>query len=145
MRAVIQRVRSASVDVEGRTVGRIGDGVCVLLGVTHDDSVKTAETMAEKIWNLRIMPDDQGRIGRSIADAEGEVLLISQFTLYGDVSRGRRPSWVAAARPELAEPLVEAVGAALRALGAKVETGVFGADMQVSINNDGPVTLIVDV
>jgi D-tyrosyl-tRNA(Tyr) deacylase len=101
--------------------------------------------MAEKIWNLRIMPDDQGRIGRSIADAEGEVLLISQFTLYGDVSRGRRPSWVAAARPELAEPLVEAVGAALRALGAKVETGVFGADMQVSINNDGPVTLIVDV
>ncbi|MBP8179507.1 MAG: D-tyrosyl-tRNA(Tyr) deacylase [Acidimicrobiia bacterium] len=145
MRAVIQRVRSASVDVEGRTVGRIGGGVCVLLGVTHDDSVKTAETMAEKIWNLRIMPDDQGRIGRSIADAEGEVLLISQFTLYGDVSRGRRPSWVAAARPELAEPLVEAVGAALRALGAKVETGVFGADMQVSINNDGPVTLIVDV
>jgi D-tyrosyl-tRNA(Tyr) deacylase len=126
-------------------VGRIGGGVCVLLGVTHDDSVKTAETMAEKIWNLRIMPDDQGRIGRSIADAEGEVLLISQFTLYGDVSRGRRPSWVAAARPELAEPLVEAVGAALRALGAKVETGVFGADMQVSINNDGPVTLIVDV
>ncbi len=142
---MIQRVRSASVDVEGRTVGRIGGGVCVLLGVTHDDSVKTAETMAEKIWNLRIMPDDQGRIGRSIADAEGEVLLISQFTLYGDVSRGRRPSWVAAARPELAEPLVEAVGAALRALGAKVETGVFGADMQVSINNDGPVTLIVDV
>ena len=145
MRAVLQRVRSASVTVGGEVVGAIGAGVCVLVGVTHSDEPHTAQILADKVWNLRMMPDEQGRIGRSVADARGEILLISQFTLYGDVCRGRRPSWAGAAKPQLAEPLIEEVGRALRTMGAHVETGVFGADMVVSIENDGPVTLILDI
>jgi D-aminoacyl-tRNA deacylase len=139
----VQRVTGASVTVGGSEVGAIGPGLCVLLGVTHGDDLDRAERMAAKLWHLRIFDDDAGVMNRSAGDAGGEILVVSQFTLYGDTSRGRRPSWVAAAPPEHAEPLVEAVIAELRALGATVATGRFGADMQVALVNDGPVTLIV--
>ena len=139
----MQRVTSARVTVGGSEVGAIGPGLCVLLGVTHADDLDRAERMAAKLWHLRIFDDDAGLMNRSVGDAGGEILVVSQFTLYGDTSRGRRPSWVAAAPPEQAEPLVEAVVAELRALGATVATGRFGADMQVALVNDGPVTLIV--
>jgi D-aminoacyl-tRNA deacylase len=145
MRAVIQRVVEARVTVDGDTVGVIGAGLCVLVGVTHDDDAGTARRMAEKIWRLRIMDDDAGVMNRSVAEVGGAVLVVSQFTLYGDTSRGRRPSWIAAARPDRAEPLVEAVVDELRALGAQVATGRFRADMHVGLVNDGPVTVIVEV
>lgn len=145
MRAVVQRVTRASVAVDGEVVGRIGAGLCVLVGVTHDDDPAAAAALAAKIWGLRIMADDQGVMNRPVADSGGEVLVISQFTLYGDTRRGRRPSWVAAARPEHAAPLVDAVVDRLRALGATVATGVFGAEMAVELVNDGPVTLLLEV
>lgn len=131
--------------VDGELVGRIGAGLCVLVGVTHDDTPAQARRLAEKLWNLRVMADDDGVMNRSVAETTRALLVISQFTLYGDTVRGRRPSWVAAARPEHAEPLVDAVVAELRALGAQVETGRFRADMQVELVNDGPVTLILEV
>ena len=131
--------------VDGATVGAVGRGLCVLVGVTHDDDEADARRLAAKLWNLRIFDDDAGVMNRSLADVGGQALVVSQFTLYGDTSRGRRPSWVAAARPEQAEPLVEAVVGALRGLGAQVETGRFGAEMLVALVNDGPVTLIVEV
>jgi len=133
------------VTVDGATVGAVGRGLCVLVGVTHDDDEADARRLAAKLWNLRIFDDDAGVMNRSLADVGGQALVVSQFTLYGDTSRGRRPSWVAAARPEQAEPLVEAVVGALRGLGAQVETGRFGAEMLVALVNDGPVTLIVEV
>jgi len=133
------------VSVDGELVGRIGAGLCVLVGVTHDDTPAQARRLAEKLWNLRVMADDDGVMNRSVAETTRALLVISQFTLYGDTVRGRRPSWVAAARPEHAEPLVDAVVAELRALGAQVETGRFRADMQVELVNDGPVTLILEV
>lgn len=145
MRAVVQRVRRASVTVAGETVGEIGAGLCVLVGVTHDDSPAHAAKLADKIWHLRVMDDDAGVMNRSVADTTRQVLIVSQFTLYGDTSGGRRPSWVAAARPEHAEPLVDAVVARLRELGATVATGRFRTEMLVSLDNDGPVTVIVDV
>jgi D-tyrosyl-tRNA(Tyr) deacylase len=145
MRAVVQRVLEARVTVDGATVGAVGRGLCVLVGVTHDDDEADARRLAAKLWNLRIFDDDAGVMNRSLADVGGQALVVSQFTLYGDTSRGRRPSWVAAARPEQAEPLVEAVVGALRGLGAQVETGRFGAEMLVALVNDGPVTLIVEV
>ena len=145
MRAVVQRVTEASVTVDGAIVGAIGPGLCVLVGVTHDDDGDRARRMAAKLWHLRILDDDAGVMNRSLADAGGQVLVVSQFTLYGDTSRGRRPSWVAAARPEHAEPLVDAVVGELRALGADVATGRFRADMRVALVNDGPVTLVVEV
>jgi D-aminoacyl-tRNA deacylase len=145
VRAVVQRVRSARVTVAGEVVGEIGGGLCVFVGVTHDDGEETARRLADKLWGLRIMADDLGRMDRSVAETTGQVLLISQFTLYGDTRKGRRPSYLAAARPETAEPLVDAVGAALRSLGASVETGRFGADMQVELVNDGPVTILVEI
>jgi D-aminoacyl-tRNA deacylase len=145
MRAVVQRVTEAHVTVGGATVGAIGPGLCVLVGVTHGDDRDHAARMAAKLWHLRVLDDDAGTMNRSLADVDGEVLVVSQFTLYGDTSRGRRPSWVAAARPEQAEPLVDAVVAELRALGAQVATGRFRADMQVALVNDGPVTVVVDV
>lgn len=145
MRAVVQRVARAQVSVEGSEVGAIGAGLCVLVAVTHTDTAKTASTMASKLWQLRIMGDAHGRMDLPVADAGGEVMVVSQFTLYGDTSRGRRPSWAAAARPEVAEPLVAAVVDGLRLLGASVATGRFGADMAVELVNDGPVTLIVEV
>ena len=131
--------------VDGATVGAIGRGLCVLVGVTHDDDEAGARRLAAKLWNLRIFDDDAGVMNRSLAEAGGRALVVSQFTLYGDTSRGRRPSWIAAARPEQAEPLVDAVVGALRGLGAQVETGRFGAEMLVALVNDGPVTLVVEV
>ncbi len=147
MRGLVQRVSEASVTVDGEVVGRIGAGLCVLVGVTHDDDEATARKLADRIWGLRIMADDDagGAMGRSVADTTGEVLVVSQFTLYGDTRKGRRPSWMAAARPEQAAPLVEVVADELRRLGATVATGRFGADMAVAIVNDGPVTLLVEV
>jgi D-tyrosyl-tRNA(Tyr) deacylase len=145
MRAVVQRVTEAQVTVDGDVVGAIGPGLVALVGVTHDDDAERARRLAAKLWHLRIIDDERGVMNRSVADAGGELLVVSQFTLYGDTAKGRRPSWVAAAPPEHAEPLVEAVVAELRALGAQVATGRFRADMRVALVNDGPVTVVVDV
>ena len=141
----MQRVRQASVTVDGEVVGQIGQGLCVLVGVTHDDGEAQAVKLADKIWHLRVMDDDAGVMNRSVADTTRQVLVVSQFTLYGDASAGRRPSWIAAARPEHAEPLVERVVARLRELGATVATGRFRTEMLVAIDNDGPVTLMLEV
>ncbi len=145
MRALVQRVSAAAVRIDGDVVGRVGAGLCVLVGVTHTDDERSADRLAEKVWNLRIFDDEAGNMGRSVAEGTGEVLVISQFTLYGDTRKGRRPSWIDAARPEQAEPLVDRFAAALRDLGATVATGRFGADMAVELVNDGPVTLMVEV
>lgn len=140
MRAVVQRVSEASVAVGGETVGDLGGpGLVVLLGVTHDDTPALAETLAAKIWRLRILRDE-----RSAADVEAPVLVISQFTLYADTRKGRRPSWSAAAPGPVAEPLYDHFCASLEAAGARVERGRFGADMQVRLVNDGPVTLVLE-
>ncbi len=144
MRAVVQRVSRAQVTVGGEVVGQIGRGLCVLLGVTHDDDQATADKVADKLWHLRVFDDDEGVMNRSAADLDADVLVVSQFTVYGDTSGGRRPSWIAAARPEVAEPLVDAVVAALRARGANVATGRFRTEMQVELVNDGPVTLVIE-
>jgi D-tyrosyl-tRNA(Tyr) deacylase len=138
-------VTEARVRVDGEVVGEIGPGICALIGVTHDDTDGDARVLAERIWHLRIFDDDQGTMNLPVASAGGAVLVVSQFTLYGDTRRGRRPSWVAAAPPEVAEPLVERVVTTLREIGAEVATGSFGAEMRVELVNDGPVTLIVDV
>jgi D-aminoacyl-tRNA deacylase len=145
VRAVVQRVTRAAVRVEDETVGSIGPGLCVLVGVTHTDGATQASRLAGKLWNLRIMDDDEGVMNRSVADTTRSLLVVSQFTLYGDTSGGRRPSWIAAARPEHAEPLVQTVVEELRALGATVATGRFGAEMAVELVNDGPVTVLLDV
>lgn len=145
MRALVQRVREASVTVDGDVVGRIGPGVVALVGVTHDDTETLSVKLADKIWNLRIFDDADGVMNRSAADDGLEVLVVSQFTLYGDTRRGRRPGYSDAARPEFAEPLVEAVVDALRARGAVVETGRFRTEMAVALVNDGPVTLLIEV
>jgi D-tyrosyl-tRNA(Tyr) deacylase len=149
VRAVVQRVSSASVEVAGDVVGAIGRGMVVLVAVTHDDDASKSTKLATKLWNLRIFDDDDGVMNRSLADLSGSeaagVLVVSQFTLYGDTSKGRRPSWIAAAHPDVAEPLVDAVVAQLVALGARVETGRFRTEMTVTLVNDGPVTIIVDV
>ena len=144
MRAVVQRVTHATVTVDGEVVGAIGEGLLVLLGVTHDDGDAVARTVADRLWHLRIFDDEEGVMNRSAADLGAELLVVSQFTVYGDTSGGRRPSWIAAARPEHAEPLVEAVVDELRRLGATVATGRFRAAMQVTLTNDGPVTVIID-
>jgi D-tyrosyl-tRNA(Tyr) deacylase len=141
MRAVLQRVTEASVTVDGETVGAIDrPGLVALVGVTHDDGPEQVSTMARKISDLRILRDE-----RSVLDEGAPVLVISQFTLYADTKKGRRPSWTGAAPGDVAEPMVEAVVAALRERGVEVATGRFGAMMQVSLVNDGPVTLVVDV
>ncbi len=154
---MVQRVLRASVTVAGpaegvtgsevgrEVVGEIGPGLCVLVGVTHDDTDATARKLADKIWGLRVIDDDNGVMNRSVADTTREVLIVSQFTLYGDTSGGRRPSWINAARPEHAEPLVQAVIDQLRASGATVATGKFRTEMLVSLVNDGPVTVILEV
>jgi D-tyrosyl-tRNA(Tyr) deacylase len=142
---VVQRVRSAEVTVDGETVGAVGRGLCVLLGVTHGDNPATAAAMARKVWGLRLFPDEAGRMDRSAEDVGAEVLVVSQFTLYGDTSRGRRPGWSAAAPGAVAEPLVDTVVQELTAVGARVATGRFGAQMEVSLVNDGPVTVIVEL
>jgi D-tyrosyl-tRNA(Tyr) deacylase len=145
LRALVQRVTRASVTSEGSLVGAIGPGLCVLVGATHTDTADVARAMASKIWNLRVLDDEAGVMNRSAADAGAELLVVSQFTLYGDTSRGRRPSWLAAAKPEVAEPLVETVIAELRTLGATVATGRFRTEMLVELVNDGPVTLMLEV
>jgi D-tyrosyl-tRNA(Tyr) deacylase len=139
MRAVVQRVSEASVTADGEVVGEIGAGLLVLLGVQREDSERQADRMAEKLLALRIFQDEEGRMNRSIVDTGGEILCVSQFTLYGDTSKGTRPSFGQAAPGEIAEPLYERVRARLGA-----EGGVFGAQMNVSLVNDGPVTLIVE-
>jgi D-tyrosyl-tRNA(Tyr) deacylase len=145
MRALVQRVTEARVRVDDAVLGEIGPGLCLLVGVTHDDSAATADKLAGKVWNLRIFDDADGVMNLSLPDAGGAVLVVSQFTLYGDTRKGRRPSWTAAAPPELAEPLVEAFASALHELGVTVATGRFGAYMQVELVNDGPVTLFLEV
>jgi len=140
VRAVVQRVSSASVTVDGRTVGAIGPGLVVLVGITHDDTAAQAAMLARKVHELRILAGE-----RSAAEVGAPLLVVSQFTLYADTRKGRRPSWSAAAPGPVAEPLVDAVVAALRQRGAPVQTGVFGAYMQVSLVNDGPVTLVLEV
>ena len=145
MRGLVQRVLSASVTVAGVTVGEIGQGLCVLVGVTHEDTPEHARKLAEKLWRLRVMDDAAGLMNLAVADTTHALLVISQFTLYGDTTGGRRPSWIAAARPEVAEPLVSDVVEHLRSLGAEVATGTFRAEMRVSLVNDGPVTLMIEV
>src|SRR5215217_2774872 len=135
MRGLVQRVARAAVRVDGAVVGPIDAGLCAFVGVTHTDTAAEAGKLAERIWHLRVMDDDAGVMNRSIADTTRAILVVSQFTLYGDTSGGRRPSWINAARPEHAEPLVEAVVARLRGLGATVATGRFGAEMQVELVN----------
>ena len=145
MRALVQRVSRAKVTVDGEVVGEIGAGLCVLIGVTHDDSDAVARKLADRIFHLRVLADDDGVMNRSLADTGDEVLVVSQFTLYGDTSKGRRPSWLAAAPPEVAEPLVDVVVEALRQLGARVATGRFRTTMAVELVNDGPVTVMLEL
>jgi D-tyrosyl-tRNA(Tyr) deacylase len=144
VRALVQRVTRASVTVDGSLVGEIGAGLCVLVGVTHSDDAVIAAKLSSKVASLRVFDDDAGVMNRSLLETRGSALVISQFTLYGDTVRGRRPSWVAAARPEQAAPVVDAFIGALVTLGVPVATGVFGADMQVALVNDGPVTLLLE-
>ena len=144
MRAVVQRVREAKVDVDGATIGAIETGLMVLLGTGQGDTEDDAAYIAKKIADLRIFKDDEGKMNLSVKDIDGAVLLISQFTLYGDCRKGRRPSFVHAQHPDLAAPLVERVRDDLKERGLCVETGSFGADMQVHLVNDGPVTLLLD-
>ncbi len=141
MRAVVQRVSQASVTVDGQVVGAIDQpGLLVLVGVTHEDTPDVAAKMAAKLWNLRILDGE-----KSCSDVAAPLLVISQFTLYADTRKGRRPSWLAAAPGPVAEPLVDAVVSSLRDLGARVETGVFGAGMKVNLTNDGPFTIILEL
>jgi len=144
MRALVQRVTEARVSVDGEIIGEIGPGLCVLVGVTHEDTDAGARKLAEKVWHLRVFDDADGVMNLALADTGGAALVVSQFTLYGDTRRGRRPSWAAAAAPEPARGLVEAFAQALRALGAPVATGKFAAHMQVELVNDGPVTLLIE-
>ena len=144
MRAVVQRVSEASVRINGETVGKIGKGFMILLGITQDDSPELCAYLAEKCAGLRVFTDENDKMNLSLKDVGGEVLVVSQFTLYGDCRKGKRPSFIAAARPETAIPLYERFIAELRDRDLHVETGEFGADMKVSLVNDGPVTLILD-
>ena len=145
MRSVVQRVTGASVTVDGEVVGEIGPGLVALVGVTHDDTTDLAVKLAGKLANLRVLDDADGVMNRSVVDTGGAVLVVSQFTLYGDTAKGRRPSWIDAARPEHAEPLVDEVVAELRRLGVEVATGRFRTEMLVDLVNDGPVTVILEV
>jgi D-tyrosyl-tRNA(Tyr) deacylase len=144
VRALIQRVTEARVRVDGEVVGEIGPGLCALVGVTHEDSETNARALADKVWHLRIFDDGEGAMNLPVASVGGAVLVVSQFTLYGDTRRGRRPSWGAAAAPDLAEPLVGTFAERLGELGATVAGGRFGAHMAVELINDGPVTLLVE-
>ena len=141
----MQRAAEARVRVEGRVVGEIGPGLCCLVGVTHGDDRAGAVKLAGKLWHLRIFADENGHMNRSVAEVGGEVLIVSQFTLYGDTRKGRRPSFVAAAAPDEAASLIDELIGELRRLGATVATGSFGANMAVELTNDGPVTLMIEV
>lgn len=144
MRIVLQRVSEASVTIEGRVAGAIGVGFLLLVGFAPGDTTAEVEWLADKVTGLRLFPDEEGKMNRDLAAVGGALLVVSQFTLYGDASRGRRPSFIGAARPEEAIPLYEAFIAALRRAGLEVATGEFGADMQVALVNDGPVTLLLE-
>jgi D-tyrosyl-tRNA(Tyr) deacylase len=144
MRIVLQRVASASVTVDGSVAGEIGPGLLVLVGISDGDNKDVAVQIARKCAEMRVFSDAEGKFNLSLLDTGGEALVVSQFTLLADVRRGRRPSFAGAARPEVAEPLVEAFAGALRDLGVAVETGVFGAKMEVALVNDGPVTIVLD-
>ncbi|WP_248927360.1 D-aminoacyl-tRNA deacylase [Paenibacillus hamazuiensis] len=144
MRIVVQRSKAAQVTVDGRVVGQIPMGLVLLVGITHEDTEQDAKYCAEKVAGLRIFEDESGKMNLSVTDAGGDILSISQFTLYGDTRKGKRPNFMTAARPEQAEPLYERFNAFLREQGLRVETGQFGAMMDVSLVNWGPVTLIVD-
>lgn len=144
MKIVVQRVSQASVDVGGKTVGAIGPGVVVLIGITHDDTINQAIWLANKLINLRIFEDAHGKINQSLLEINGQALIISQFTLYADCSGGRRPSFTQAARPELAKQLCEKFIEEVQKGGVKIQSGIFGAEMKVSLLNDGPVTLILE-
>ena len=141
----MQRASQARVRVGGQVVGEIGAGLCCLVGVTHTDDRETALKLAAKLWHLRIFADENGHMNRSVADSGGEILVVSQFTLYGDTRKGRRPSFIAAAPPDEAARLIDDLVAELRRLGATVATGSFGAHMAVELTNDGPVTLMIEV
>lgn len=145
MRAVVQRVGSASVTIDGSVVGEVGVGFLVLLGIGESDTDAVAHKMARKIAKLRIFEDEAGKMNRALADVGGGVLAVSQFTLLADASRGNRPSFIAAARPEQAEPIYQAFCAELLALGLPVQRGVFGAHMDVRLHNDGPVTILLEM
>ena len=145
MRALVQRAAQARVRVDGEVVGEIGPGLCCLVGVTHGDDRDSAVKLAAKLWHLRIFADENGHMNRSVADTSGELLVVSQFTLYGDTRKGRRPSFIAAAPPDDAARLIDELVAELRRLGATVATGSFGANMAVELTNDGPVTLMLEV
>jgi D-tyrosyl-tRNA(Tyr) deacylase len=144
MRAVVQRVSRAEVRVEGRVVGAIGRGLLVLVGIAREDTAETGKVLAEKIAHLRVFDDEQGRMNRSLLETGGAALCVSQFTLYGDCRKGRRPSYDRAASPEAAQALYESFVVSLRALGVQVDTGEFRALMDVELVNDGPVTLLLD-
>jgi D-tyrosyl-tRNA(Tyr) deacylase len=144
MRVLLQRVTEASVAIDGAVVGAIDNGLMLLVGFTHGDTNATVDWMADKVAGLRVFNDEDGKMNRDLAEAGGAVLVVSQFTLYGDAAKGRRPSFLAAARPDVAIPLYEAFLAALRCRGLVVANGEFGADMQVSLINDGPVTLMLE-
>lgn len=144
MRALVQRVRQASVSVEGDVVGAIGQGVVVLVGVGHGDTEEVADWLARKVAGLRIFEDAEGRMNAGLLDVGGEALVISQFTLYADVRKGRRPSFIDAALPDVAEPLVGRFAQTLAGTGVPVKTGVFGTHMLVEIHNDGPVTILLE-
>ena len=145
MRALIQRVTKADVTVEGHSVGSIGNGLCVFVGVTHSDTEKTVDRLAKKLLHLRIFEDSSGKMNLSTLDLDAQILIVSQFTLYGDTRKGRRPSWVASAPAEAAEPLIDYLVDCLQAEGIHVETGKFRAFMDVELTNSGPTTLIIDV
>ena len=145
MRALVQRVSEASVEVEGSVVGAISKGLLIFIGVTHSDSKEVAKKLANKVTGLRIFEDQNGQMNFSTKDVSGEFLVVSQFTLYGNVDSGRRPGWTEAARPEQAEPLIEYFIECLEACGLKVETGIFQADMDVQLINQGPATLLIEV
>jgi D-tyrosyl-tRNA(Tyr) deacylase len=144
MRVVLQRVTRASVSVENKIIGKINKGLLILLGITHTDNEQDVKWIVNKISGLRIFSDENGKMNKSIEDVNGEILLVSQFTLYGDSKKGRRPSFIYAAKPDIAIPLYEKVIEAIKIKNINITTGIFGADMKVELLNDGPVTLIID-
>lgn len=144
MKLVVQRVKNAQVDVDGKTVGKIEKGFMVLLGVTHSDTKQEADYLVKKLCNLRVFEDENGKMNLGLKDIKGELLIISQFTLYADCTGGNRPSFIGAAKPEIAEPLYQYFCNECEKNGIKVEKGIFGADMKVSLLNDGPVTIILE-
>ena len=145
MRALVQRVVKATVRVENQTVGAIAQGLCVFVGVTHEDSFEESDQLVKKIVSLRIMDDENSVMNKSVIDVDGEILIVSQFTLYGDTSKGRRPGWSAAAAHDHAEPLIERVVEGVKAAGVVVDTGRFREHMQVELINDGPATLMIEI